>query len=58
LLKVQQNRIKIYINVSQSGRNRSLGGDLMGKGAKKSKGSIRRRKNPRGRKCSTTNWWL
>jgi len=41
MLRVQQKRIKIYISVSESGRNRPLGGDLMCKEAKKSKGAIR-----------------
>jgi len=50
MLRVQQKRIKIYISVSESGRNRPLGGDLMCKEAKKSKGAIRGWNIPNGSK--------
>jgi len=43
------------MSVSQSGRNRPLGGDFDGQRGEKIKGAIVRRKTPRGRKCSTTN---
>jgi len=35
-----------------------LGAILMGTGAKKTKGRYGAEKTPKGRKCSTTNWWL